>query len=478
MEISMNNKHKIRNRSDNFNSFDTTLLINLVKKRFTYLKSNDNVAKKKAWKTIWKQYNASQTGGERDLNSLKNKYKNLKAHKSKDIFEIDPSQNIFQLWNFEENNEVDENSIITESEASMESDSSDNIDASSTTKRKRKRTGNFMDSDTILLSNLVEKYREEVDSTNIQIKEKAWHEIAENYNLNQSGGHRSIASLRFKYKNLKAKMRKEAVSDDKQEYNNSDNKSEYIIDYASPSKGCIVEEYLERSSDENEIEIVTSENSTNNRKRKRCKDFNDIDTELIIKLVDKYTDVLNSTNATIKNKAWLKIKKEFNISQTGMERDVTGLKTKYKNLKAHRKDLITSLAGQERICEIGLAELSEEEDEEVDLRKYENKSYKEDFFETFSSPSTSSKIHVKRNRSDNFNEEDTKLLIKLVLQYFDEINDTKFSIKKEAWQTIESKFNNQQSGGQRSILALRNRYKNIKAQSKSQKEETATIHRR
>lgn len=76
----------------------------------------------------------------------------------------------------------------------------------------------------------------------------------------------------------------------------------------------------------------------------------------------------------------MKIKKEFNISQTGMERDVTGLKTKYKNLKAHRKDLITTLAGQERICEIGLAELSEEEDEEADLRKYENKSFKEDFF--------------------------------------------------------------------------------------------------
>lgn len=38
---------------------------------------------------------------------------------------------------------------------------------------------------------------------------------------------------------------------------------------------------------------------------------------------------------------------------------------------------------------------------------------------------------MKRNRSDNFNEEDTKLLIKLILQYFDEINDTKFSIKKE-----------------------------------------------
>ena len=137
-----------------------------------------------------------------------------------------------------------------------------------------------------------------------------------------------------------------------------------------------------------------------------------------------------------------------------MERDVTGLKTKYKNLKAHRKDLITSLAGQERICEIGLAELSEEEDEEVDARKYENKSYKEDFLfdvslnfnahfrnvnncfsfhdhKAFLPPSTSSKIHVKRNRSDNFNEEDTKLLIKLILQYFDEINDTKFSIKKE-----------------------------------------------
>lgn len=233
----------------------------------------------------------------------------MKAHKSKDIFEIDPSQNIFQLWNFEENNEVDENSIITESEASIESDSSDDIDASSATKRKRKRTGNFMDSDTNLLSNLVEKYREEVYSTNIQMKEKAWQEIGENYNLNQSGGHRSIASLRFKYKNLKAKLKKDAVSDDKQEFDNGNNKSEYIIDSnnlefqdASPSKGCIVEEYLERSSDENEIEIVTSENSTNNRKRKRCKDFNEIDTELIIKLVDKYTDVLNSTNATIKNK--------------------------------------------------------------------------------------------------------------------------------------------------------------------------------
>lgn len=265
-----------------------------------------------AWKTIWKQYNASQTAGERDLNSLKNKYKNLKAHKSKDIFEIDPSQNIFKLWNFEENNEVDENSIITESEASMESDSSDDIGANSTTKRKRKRTGNFMDSDTNLLSKLVEKYREEVDSTNIQIKEKAWQEIGENYNLNQSGGHRSIASLKFKYKNLKAKLKKEAASVDKQGYENGDNKSEYIIDSnnlvfqdASPSKGCIVEEYLEHSSDENEIEIVTSENSTNNRKRKRCKDFNEMDTELIIKLVDKYTDVLNSTNPTVKNKVSL-----------------------------------------------------------------------------------------------------------------------------------------------------------------------------
>ncbi|CAO1384751.1 unnamed protein product [Diamesa serratosioi] len=309
MEIAVNNKHKIRNRSDNFNNADTTLLINLVKKRFTFLKSNNNAAKKKAWKAIWKQYNASQTGGERDLNSLKNKYKNLKAHKSKDIFEIDPSQNIFQLWNFEENNEVDENSIITESEASIDSGSSDDLDASSATKRKRKRTGNFMDSDTNLLTNLVEKYREEVDNTNIQIKEKAWQEIEENYNLNQSGGLRTIASLRFKYKNIKAKLKKEAVIDHKQEYNIVDNKSEYIINSnnldfqdASPSKGCIVEEYLERSSDENEIEIVTSENSTNNRKRKRCKDFNERDTELIIKLVDKYTDVLNSTNAAVKNK--------------------------------------------------------------------------------------------------------------------------------------------------------------------------------
>lgn len=227
----------------------------------------------------------------------------MKAHKSKDIFEIDPSQNIFQLWNFEENNEVDENSIITESEASMDSDSSD---ANSTTIRKRKRTGNFMDSDTDLLSNLVEKYREEVDSTNIQTKEKAWQGIQENYNLIQTGGHRSIASLRFKYKNLKAKLKKEAVVTD-------DNmvviKSEYIIDSnnlvfqdASLSKRCIVEEYLEHSSDENEIEVVTSENNTNNRKRKRCKDFNEGDTELIIKLVDKYTNVLNSTNVTIKNK--------------------------------------------------------------------------------------------------------------------------------------------------------------------------------
>lgn len=246
----------------------------------------------------------------------------MKAHKSKDIFEIDPSQDIFQIWNFEENNEVDENSIITESEASMDSDSSDDIDGNSTTKRKRKRTGNFMDSDTDLLSNLVEKYREEVDSTIIQIKEKAWQEIQENYNLNQSGGHRSIASLRFKYKNLKAKLKKEAVVTDD---NMVDNKSEYIIDSnnlvfqdASPSKGCIVEEYLEHSSDENEIEIVTSENSTNNRKRKRCKDFNEADTELIIKLVDKYTDVLNSTNATIKNKV-SKIKtKMFDIILTNL----------------------------------------------------------------------------------------------------------------------------------------------------------------
>jgi hypothetical protein len=76
-------------------------------------------------------------------------------------------------------------------------------------------------------------------------------------------------------------------------------------------------------------------------KRKRCKKFSKQDCDLLITLYDKYcTNLDNSTSfSSIKrrNDAWDKVLNEFNSKQrSGIERELSELKIKIKNLKALR----------------------------------------------------------------------------------------------------------------------------------------------
>lgn len=74
-------------------------------------------------------------------------------------------------------------------------------------------------------------------------------------------------------------------------------------------------------------------------KRKRLENYEEKDTALILSLVDKYDDELQSLNVSEKHKTWLQIEKEFNSQKVGIVRDMLCLKNKWKNLKAqNRKD--------------------------------------------------------------------------------------------------------------------------------------------
>ena len=76
-------------------------------------------------------------------------------------------------------------------------------------------------------------------------------------------------------------------------------------------------------------------------KRKRLENYEEKDTALILRLVDKYDVELQSLNVAEKHKTWLKIEKEFNHQKVGIVRDMLCLKNKWKNLKArNRRDSI------------------------------------------------------------------------------------------------------------------------------------------
>lgn len=72
-------------------------------------------------------------------------------------------------------------------------------------------------------------------------------------------------------------------------------------------------------------------------KRKRLENYEEKDTALILRLVDKYDGALQSFNVAEKHKTWLKIADEFNLQKVGIERDMVCLKNKWKNLKARNR---------------------------------------------------------------------------------------------------------------------------------------------
>lgn len=85
---SMNDSKTPRKRAKVFNRADTALLQQLSEKFFTGpIFQNNSYTKQslehrnKAWDSVTKEYNRSQTGGKRSIDELKIKYKNLKQQK-------------------------------------------------------------------------------------------------------------------------------------------------------------------------------------------------------------------------------------------------------------------------------------------------------------------------------------------------------------------------------------------------------------
>ncbi|XP_063361800.1 uncharacterized protein LOC134650797 [Cydia amplana] len=86
-------------------------------------------------------------------------------------------------------------------------------------KKPRLRAPNFTQSDNLLLCDIVRKYihiieNKKTDGANLLQKQKAWLEVAEEYNSSTTGYSRTAESLQQTYKNLKKRAKKNA-SDDK-----------------------------------------------------------------------------------------------------------------------------------------------------------------------------------------------------------------------------------------------------------------------
>lgn len=83
---------------------------------------------------------------------------------------------------------------------------------------KLSRGSNYIESDKALLIDCVEKLKhiienKKTDSTSINVKDKAWEQIANDYNSATTTSARSQQSLRSCYDNLKKTTRKRAANE-------------------------------------------------------------------------------------------------------------------------------------------------------------------------------------------------------------------------------------------------------------------------
>ena len=81
--------------------------------------------------------------------------------------------------------------------------------------KSRVRGPNFTSSDSLLLCDILKKYKhvienKKTDGANLVQKQKAWQNVMEEYNAATDGHQRTIESLQQNYKNLKKKAKKNA----------------------------------------------------------------------------------------------------------------------------------------------------------------------------------------------------------------------------------------------------------------------------
>lgn len=103
---------------------------------------------------------------------------------------------------------------------------------------RRKRLENYEDKDAALILKLVEKYEVELRSLNLSEKHMTWMKIEEEFNIQKVGISRNALCLKNKWKNLKARIRKESIKmDTKKKFDylesdnsaNEDSKSERVL---------------------------------------------------------------------------------------------------------------------------------------------------------------------------------------------------------------------------------------------------------
>lgn len=127
--------------------------------------------------------------------------------------------------------------------------------------------------------------------------------------MNCKGSKRGINALRMKLKNLKSQSKRGKLESDDETI------EQHVVDEDGKVQKFVIV-----------------------KKRKRCKMFTPEENELLQKLVEKYTECLDTsqTRSAIenRNKSWQSIVDEFNAANLNISRDINELKIKYKNMKS------------------------------------------------------------------------------------------------------------------------------------------------
>jgi len=217
---------------------------------------------------------------------------------------------------------------------------------------KRNRSGNFDQDDIDLFLNLVNDHKALIESNKQEDKKKGWDLIHECFNNNCTGIRRDVSALKMKLKNLKALNKKVKLNE----------------------SGTKLESLDETQESEHDVSAEASGNDQSARvPRKRSKMFSPEETALLQELVEQHFYCLDNSltrdSLELRNKAWATITEEFNKAQVNdIQRDITELKTKHKNMKAQRLAFKSESEGRSTVDEIESDMIAEESLDERKLR--------------------------------------------------------------------------------------------------------------